>query len=238
MHSENRRLLCAGVLVATVCVVGVGLAYRGGPLGPDQSVMTWIGAQRYNTVLPAVSTFSSLFGPAAVIAWTVLIAVGLIVRDHTIGRAVAVMAGVAAAGVVTEIVKLIVARPRPPMQYHSGISEMTYSYPSGHVTGTTALAATTAVVVTGGLARTIRRWAIGVAAMISVVAAATRLYLGVHWFTDVLAAFAVAVAAALVIPAAANAVLSEIRHRYDRQLPDWFAPYPPHQQEDSVAHAD
>lgn len=221
---NDRRPLCAGILVLIVCLVGVVLAYRGGPIGPDQSVMTWIADHRNTAVVPVISAISILFGPVAVIVWTVVIAVGLVVRDHAIGRAAAVMAGVAAAGVVTEIVKLVVARPRPPMQYHAGISEMTYSYPSGHVTGTTALAVTTAVVATSGAARAIRRWAIGVAAMISVLAASTRLYLGVHWCTDVLAAFAVAVSAALVMPVTTDAVLGEIRRRRNGRLPTWIAP--------------
>ncbi|WP_353887814.1 phosphatase PAP2 family protein [uncultured Gordonia sp.] len=139
------------------------------------------------------------------------------------------MVGVAAAGGVTEIVELFVSWPRPPMNYQLGMSEMTDSYPSGNVTATTALAVTTALVGTTGAARPVRRWAIGLAAMISPLAAVVRLYLGVHLCTDALAAFAVAAAASSVMPSAADAALGEIRRHRDGRLPDWFAPSPqPH----------
>lgn len=209
----------AVVLIVVVCVVGVGLAYRGGPIGADQAVMKWFIGIRGDALTPVVSAVSDLFSPAMVALWTLAVAVGLMMRDRTIGRAAAVITGVAAAGAVTEVVKLIVARPRPPMAYHEGISEMTYSYPSGHVTGVAALALTTTAVAANCVVR--RRLIVAVA--VSVVAAATRLYLGVHWTSDVLAGFAVAAAAALVAPVMSDAVLIELRRRAGGRLPDWVS---------------
>src|SRR6185369_17372561 len=61
------------------------------------------------------------------------------------------------------------------------------SFPSGHVTGTAALLGIIAVIVGTDRARARRVWlTIGVVTGVLVVAA-TRLYLGVHWLTDVTA---------------------------------------------------
>ncbi|MEP9393299.1 phosphatase PAP2 family protein [Gordonia sp. VNQ95] len=224
MSVLNGRRVSAGVLLLLVCLVGLVLAFRSGPIGIDRAVMTWFVDHRSHAAVPAVSAFSDLFGPLLVAVWTLAIAVLFFLRDRTVGRSTAIVAGVACAAVVTEVVKLVVARPRPPMIDHVGISEMTYSYPSGHVTGTTALALTTAVVATATSGRRAKVWAVSVAALVGVIGAATRLYLGVHWFSDVLAAFAVATASALVVPGATDAALREIRRRLPATPPDWLAP--------------
>ncbi|MCR8897456.1 phosphatase PAP2 family protein [Gordonia sp. GONU] len=226
MSSSTIRGLFAGVLILGVCALGAALATHGGPLAIDQTVMTWVFDHRHQGMVSAVSTVSDLFSPGMVILWTLVIATWLFLRDRTLGRAAAVVGGVVAAGAFTEIVKLSVHRPRPPMHYHAGITEMTLSYPSGHVTGTTALALTTAVVATAGASRRSRMSVVGAGLAISLVAAATRLYLGVHWFSDVLAAFAVGAAAALIIPTTTDAVMSGIRRRGSGRVPGWFAPYP------------
>ncbi|MGC4935332.1 phosphatase PAP2 family protein [Gordonia sp. DT30] len=222
MQSGTSQRLCAGILLLAVCLAGVGLAYRGGPIGIDQPVMTWMAGHQRNSLVPLVSALSDVFSPIAVVGWTVLIAVALFIRDRAVGRPLAIIGAVATAGVVTEIVKLVVARPRPPMAYHAGVSEMTYSYPSAHVTGTTALTVTAALIVSAGAHRYVRAVALGLATAISVLAAATRLYLGVHWCSDVVAAFAVGVASALVVPAAADALMNDLRRRRPAGLPQWF----------------
>ncbi|MFW0796976.1 phosphatase PAP2 family protein [Gordonia sp. CPCC 205515] len=219
------RRVAATLLLTIVCAVGIALAYNGGPIGIDRQIMSSILGHRNDALVPGVSAISDLFGPLMVTAWTAIIAIVFILRDRTIGRAAAVVAGVTAAAIVAEIVKLAVARPRPPLQYHLATTEMTYSYPSGHVTGTCALAVTTALVATVTASAAVRRWAVIAAVMVTVFAAATRLYLAVHWMSDVLAACAVGIAAALVIPGLVAAGLDELRQRRP-ELPAWCSARP------------
>lgn len=224
------------LLIATVCIFGVGLAYDSGPFWIDSTVMDWMVAHRAEPLVPAVSAVSDLFGPALVSLWTLLIVAILIVRDRSIERGLAVVAGVAGAAMITELVKLVVSRPRPPMHDHPGITEMTYSYPSGHVTGTAALALTTALVVTTAAAPAVRRVAVVIAVAITVVAAATRLYLGVHWVSDVIAAMAVATAAALTAPRLVRDGLDQAHHRFPGRLPAWTHPCDHRATKGSVPH--
>ncbi len=222
MESVWVRRLAAALLLALVGIVGVFVAFHSGPFGVDQAVMNWMVAHRSASSMSVISLISDAFGPLMVAMWTVAIAAVLVMRDRNVGRGAAVLAGVACAGVVTEVLKVLVARPRPPLQYHLATAEMTYSYPSGHVTGTCALALMTAVVATSAASRRVRTIAIAFAVLIGVAAAFTRLYLGVHWFSDVLAAFAVATVAALVVPGLVDAVLVTLRERLPDRLPEWI----------------
>lgn len=223
------------LLIATVCIFGVGLAYDGGPFWIDGAVMNWIAGHRV-APLEAVSTVSYLFGPLLVSLWSVVVAAILIVRDRSVERALAVVTGVVGAAMITELIKLVVARPRPPMYYHPGITEMTYSYPSGHVTGTAGLALTTALVVTATASQTVRRLAVTLSMAITVLAALTRLYLGVHWLSDVVAAVAVATAAALTAPRLVHDGLRQAQRQFPNRLPIWARPTDPLATKEAAPH--
>jgi undecaprenyl-diphosphatase len=90
---------------------------------------------------------------------------------------------------IAVVVKGIVARPRPAddLQVMPGL-ETSYSFPSGHTTG-----AATLVLVTGYLLwrhrrgfRSLAVWA-AASAVIVILVGGSRLYLGYHFVTDVLA---------------------------------------------------
>jgi undecaprenyl-diphosphatase len=61
------------------------------------------------------------------------------------------------------------------------------SFPSGHSTAAAATLAAVALVMTRGRSRRTKMVAAGVAAGVATMVAATRVFLGVHWFTDVVA---------------------------------------------------
>ncbi|AZG46266.1 phosphatase PAP2 family protein [Gordonia insulae] len=213
MQTSTVRQVLAALLVAGVLLGGVALAYSGGPFGLDDPVMAWVIAHRNAAVMPTVSVVSDCFGPMMIAIWTIAIAVGLTIYDRSIVRATAVVASVVTAGIVAEIVKLVVARPRPPLQFHRTIAETSFSYPSGHVTGTCALAVTVALVCTASTAPRVRRGVVSAAVAITLVVAGTRLYLGVHWVSDVVAAMAVGIAVALIIPPLAVGGLTDLHRR-------------------------
>lgn len=200
------RIALGGVLLVVAAVYALRFLLSGGaPVRIDSITMSWITGLRTPLLNSTISNLTVMFGPWAVTLWTGIIGLVLCVRDRTIRRAVALVSTVAAAAALCEVMKLVVARPRPPVADQLGLLETTYSFPSGHVTGTAALAFATAALTVGHMRRpaTIVTW-IG-AATVVFIASATRLYLGAHWITDVMAAICVAGACALLVLPAVSA---------------------------------
>jgi undecaprenyl-diphosphatase len=110
-------------------------------------------------------------------------------------RADAVLAvgAMAGASLVFRLIKVLLARERPPVADHL-VVETNESLPSGHATMSIVVIGTIVVLAWAGLG------ALGRAAVVVVAAAwvgavgATRVYLGVHWISDVLAGWAVGAA--------------------------------------------
>jgi undecaprenyl-diphosphatase len=82
-------------------------------------------------------------------------------------------------------IKYFVERARPDVSRLTGFSGT--SFPSGHATAASATLAAVALVVTRGHSRQTKAIVASIAAGLAVTVALTRVFLGVHWFTDVVA---------------------------------------------------
>ncbi len=103
-------------------------------------------------------------------------------------HAAIVLAGaVIGAIVLSQLLKFGIGRPRPDLVPH-GARVYTQSFPSGHAMMSAAVYLTLAALLsrTQRLPR-VKIFIIGVAALITALVGASRVYLGVHWPTDVLA---------------------------------------------------
>lgn len=89
---------------------------------------------------------------------------------------------------LTNLTKSIVDRPRPDIARLTGFSGS--SFPSGHAATAAATFAAVAFLVGRGRNQWVKAIAAGVAFGIATAVATTRVLLGVHWFTDVLAGLA------------------------------------------------
>jgi undecaprenyl-diphosphatase len=96
----------------------------------------------------------------------------------------------AGAAVLYQTLKVLIGRARPPvsqMLTHTG----GYAYPSGHATQAITVWGLLAVLaVTHLRRRTPRALVLGIATVVIVLVGVSRIYLGVHWVTDVVGGYA------------------------------------------------
>jgi undecaprenyl-diphosphatase len=101
-------------------------------------------------------------------------------------RGLAVIVGVLGAIIIQNVDKALVGRPRPPVHQLEAVSGT--SFPSGHATEATAFfLVLAAVLMPGSAPRWVRPLVAGTAIVIIVAVALSRVYLGVHYPTDVVA---------------------------------------------------
>ncbi len=151
--------------------------------------------------------FTALGGIGVQIVFVAVTTVFLLLDDKK-HAAVLLLAAVGGALVLSLFMKHGYERPRPDLVPHGSVV-MTSSFPSGHST----LAAATYLTLGALLARVQARWrmkafAILVAAMIAGLVGASRVYLGVHWPTDVLAGWTLGAVWASAVWLAARALQS------------------------------
>lgn len=143
--------------------------------------------------------FTNIFSPFGTIVLGVLVSVFVWVLAGSWRPAAYIAGCVALASAITHSLKPLYARPRPAVENRL-VLETNFSFPSGHATGTSSLLFSSAVVFSLLFVRLWQRaiiWAgaLGMTALICL----SRLYLGVHYFTDVTAGCPVGVGACLVL---------------------------------------
>ncbi|MBV9167398.1 MAG: phosphatase PAP2 family protein [Solirubrobacterales bacterium] len=204
------------------CAIGCGellrLAERShGSTAFDSSVTSWVIAHRAHgltTLARVLSTLGSQVVLAPVMAVT---AVALLVRRRFVlaGLVVAAWGGAIA---LYNITKHVVDRPRPPAAIWLTKVAKTSSFPSGHATQ--SLACFLALALVGAVWVSTARWQLRLVAL--AVAAGvgwSRVYLGVHWATDVLAGWLIAAAWLTVLARLVRAATSaDARAAHGRAL--------------------
>ena len=136
---------------------------------------------------------------------TVALVTWLVVRRRDVATAAVVGGVMVVAAGLTLAVKHIVGRTRPPAAVMMGAFDSGPSFPSGHTVFSTVLLGLVAGLLLRGSLQVSRRWLVVAAwSVLSAAIGTSRLYLGYHWLTDVLAGWCLAVC---VLAATAAAVI-------------------------------
>ena len=197
MHSLRkafglRLALGASVLLAAAWLFGEiaeDVVNHDLPLGTiDMNVAAWLHARATAAGTSVMSVISDFGAPLTDIAIASVLALILLWRRARYWLLALVLA-VAGGALLNIIIKHLIHRQRPI--FEDPIQTLTsYSFPSGHAMGSTLLYGMLAAIVIGHT-RDWRLRALAIAGASSVVAMIcfSRIYLGVHYLSDVIAGF-------------------------------------------------
>jgi membrane-associated phospholipid phosphatase len=216
-------LVVAGLLMAFTALA-IGVHAHGWVTAFDAAAASWIGnATHRSHRLDEASLMIARLGSSAVIAAAGLIGGALLSwRARSVRPGVIVIATVGAAVLAEAAIKAVVDRPLTQAEVLASplLSTEHHPFPSGHVAGTGALLGIIAVCIGVGRSRTRRALLTVLVVTAVLIVAFSRLYLGLHWLTDVVGG---ALLAVLFV------ILGDVVLRM-RRRPVW----PPHTQQGSA----
>ncbi len=129
-------------------------------------------------------------GSVAVLAALSLGAAGFLVLHRKWIEAVIIAVAFGGGLAISQALKGVFARERPPEMYRSA-EILNASFPSGHALLSAVVFLTLgAMLAQAAKGRVARAYVMGVAIAMTLLVGVTRIYLGVHWTTDVLAGWA------------------------------------------------
>lgn len=152
----------------------------------DESVLLYINA-RSTPLLDSLIPLVTELGGVVMVALVTIAAVALLLNKRRFKDAIIMASSIAGAAALIVILKSIFARDRPSL-WEQLVMESSYSFPSGHSIASSALALTTVYLLRNSKYKNV---ALLLAIPYMVLIGFTRMYLGVHYPTDVIAGWLV-----------------------------------------------
>lgn len=230
------------MVVGAIAAVGAGYLFvllaeqfrltTSGVYQADQAVHTWFGHERQPAMTVLLQTATTIGGLAGETVIVALVAVMLLIRKER-ASAIFVMVTAATGALLNTALKMIFARSRPDVASALAVARW-YSYPSGH--------AMASFITFGALAYLALRqpwpWrarsaGLAIALTMVVLVGVSRVYLGVHWASDIAGGWSAGIVW-LVTALAAFEMLLRLRQRRRGAAPSSPAvdipdkPAPPH----------
>lgn len=178
----------------------------------DRPVLGFLATHREPWLVSTMQVVSDVGSPVGVAITATAVGAALAWSRRSWLPLLALGLGVAGIGVINLTVKWVVSRGRPPVAM-AVLGEDGYSFPSGHTTGTTVVWLLVAWMVSRWVVHSpTSRDVVWIGALLMIVAVGvSRVYLGVHFPSDVMAGWTLGAAWAVTIALVVN-VWEQSRH--------------------------
>jgi membrane-associated phospholipid phosphatase len=177
-------------LVLALTWLAIGVHVHGCVTALDAPTASWIGnAAHRSHRLDEATLMTARFANNATVAAASLIGGALLAwRARSFRPGVVVIGAVGGAVVANNAIRAVVDRPLTEAEIHAAplLSTGHHPFPSGHVAGIGALLGIIAVCIAVGRSRTAQALLMILVVAGVVIVAFSRLYLGLHWLSDVI----------------------------------------------------
>lgn len=173
-----------------------------GVVALDHPVARFVAAHRTVILTSVMKAISAVGSPLGMTVLAACAGLALTVTRRSWTPLAATM--VTAAGVIglAAAVKTVLGRPRPPLS-HAVVAADGFGFPSAHAAAAAAVCGTVAWLLTARMRSYPGRIAVwAAAATLAALVGVSRVYLGVHWTTDVLGGWAFGILWAAVVVSA------------------------------------
>ena len=188
------RLIGASLLVALCAALLFGVL--GEEIQDREPVPVDTGASQFlhgysSAPLDAAMMFASFLGSAWFVIPLLVLVVIVLLRRRRLAEAVFLCAVYAGSGALNFLLKLYFQRARPQFPWASGPTD--FSFPSGHALGSLCFYSALAIILSARASHTIRIVIWTTATLLIAGIGLSRIYLGVHYPSDVLAGYSAAI---------------------------------------------
>ena len=215
----RRRLVWAAVVALAVALAVAADVAAGGLLARLDAPALRAGVDaRSPGLTPVVRFVTDAGGWAGRLVLGAAVAVPLALRARRWTPVLLTAGALAGAPLLSGVAKRLVDRTRPAVD--ALLTPPDPSFPSGHATGSVALSVVLAGLLLGAVSTRAARAAVLLAAgAFAVAVGLSRVYLGAHWLTDVLAGWALGAALGLALLALSERRRAPVGPRSDSTPP-------------------
>ena len=151
----------------------------------------------YNVIMSLKSGFTTFimkavtrFGDAEILILITIICL-MFIRNKKLGGSIAI--NLASVGLINYVLKKIIQRPRPPLEFRM-VEESSFSFPSGHAMASMAFYGLIIYFINKNMKNEKLKKIISISLSILIfLIGISRIYLGVHYASDVIAGFAISI---------------------------------------------
>ena len=160
--------------------------------GFDSTIQTAIRGNLPSGVTQFWTSITILGNPVIILAITLLVAAFFYFYKKWKIEAYFLLASFAAMGVASTALKYVYQRPRPSIQWLN--DTIGYSFPSWHTASTMMIAGAIVIVLQQRMKKGLARTAVqALLVFISILVAISRIYIGVHYPTDIIGGWLLAI---------------------------------------------